>query len=469
MSSSSTAKAYDLVVIGAGPGGYVAAVRAAQLGLKTCVVERDRVGGVCLNWGCIPSKNLIHQAEQFRALVEMERVGVHVDRGGLDYAKVQAESRGVVNKLTGGVESLLRRHKIDLIKGQARLTAPGNVAVEGGARLRAKHILVATGSRPMAVPGFECDGKVVMSSDHLLASTSLPKSIVILGGGAIGCEFAFVLNAFGVAVTLVEAMDHLLPSEDAEAVAVIDKSFRRHGIDVRCTTRATALERHAQGAGVSLASGDGKTSTVQAERVLVVFGRVPNTDGIGLAELGVKLDRRGFVEVGDHGRTSVPGVYAIGDITATPALAHVASREGEIAVEHMAGHASGEKRVDPARVPSAIYCEPQLAGFGLREDEAQRTGRPFTKSVFAYPGAGKSIAIGKPEGLVKILACPQTGELLGAHVVGHNATELIHELLLAADAELLAQDIAATIHAHPTLSEAVMEAARGLLGKAIHA
>ena len=370
---------YDLIVIGAGPGGYVAAIRASQLGLKTAVVERDNPGGVCLNWGCIPSKNLIHQAEVFESLSEMESIGVTVDRSALDYDKVQANSRQVVKTLTGGVSGLLKKNKVDLIKGEARISGRNKLTVDGKQILTAKNILVATGSRPMEIKGFEFDEDRVLSSTGILAMTELPKSIVILGAGAIGCEFAYVMNSFGVDVTLVEALDHVLPTEDSEACALLEKSFKRHGIKVLTKTRASQLKKTAKQVTVSLTGADGKNSECKADKVLVVFGRVPNTESVGLKESGVKLDDRGYVEIGDYQQTNVPGIYAIGDITRTPALAHVASHEGEIAVEHMAGHKPAVKGVDADAVPSAIYCEPQVAGFGLREQAAEKAGIKYKK------------------------------------------------------------------------------------------
>lgn len=459
---------YDVIVIGAGPGGYVAAIRAAQLGLKAAVIERDQPGGVCLNWGCIPSKNLIHQAEVFHSMKEMEAVGVDIDRSSLDYARVQANSRQVVKTLTSGVSGLLKKNKVELIMGTACITGKGEVTVDGKDKLSGKHILVATGSRPMQVPGFECDEQQVLTSTGILAMTALPASILILGAGAIGCEFAYVMNSFGVKVTLVEALDHILPTEDFETCAVLEKCLVRDGIDVRAKTRALELNQSDKTVSVTLQNSQGETTKVEAEKVLVVFGRVPNTEGLGLQEMGVKLDERGYVTIGDYCQTHAAGIYAIGDITRTPALAHVASKEGEIAVEHVAGH-HPDKTVDPNSVPSAIYCEPQVAGFGLREDTAKAEGIAVKKSVFNYPGAGKTIAVGKPDGLVKVLCDPKTDEILGAHIVGHNATELLHELLLAHTSELLPEDIANTIHAHPTISEAIMEAMRGINGKPIHA
>lgn len=459
---------YDVIIIGAGPGGYVAGIRAAQLGLKAAVIEKDVPGGVCLNWGCIPSKNLIHQAEVFHSMQEMESVGVGIDRSSLDYARVQGNSREVVKTLTNGVSGLLRKNKVDLIKGTAVITGKGQVTIDGKDKLQAKNILVATGSRPMQVPGFECDEKQILSSNGILAMTELPRSMVILGAGAIGCEFAYVLNSFGVKVTLVEALDHILPTEDFETCAVLEKCLVRDGIDVRAKTRALDMTKSAGSISVTLQTQQGDKEQLVTEEVLVVFGRVPNTEGLGLKEMGVKLDDRGYVQVGDYCQTSATGIYAIGDITNTPALAHVASKEGEIAVEHMAGHAC-DMAIDPNGVPSAIYCEPQVAGFGLREDTAITEGIRIKKSVFNYPGAGKTIAVGKPDGLVKVLCDPNTDELLGAHIVGHNATELLHELLLAHNSELLPEDIANTIHAHPTISEAIMETMRGVNDKPIHA
>ncbi len=462
------AEQYDVTIIGAGPGGYVAAIRAAQLGLRACVVEKDEPGGVCLNWGCIPSKSLIHQAEQFESLKEMEAVGVQVDRESLDYAKVQTRSRQAVKALTGGVSGLLKKNKVDLIKGTATIAARGVVKIDGSKEIKSKNIIIATGSKSMTVPGFECDEKQVLSSDGILAMTELPSSLIILGAGAIGCEFAFVMNAFGVKVTLVEMVEHILPTEDFEVAKVLDQSFKKHGIEVLAGYLAKSLKKAADGVTVVVESEKTGERELKADKALVVFGRIPITDGIGLDKVGVETDKRGYIPVGDYCETNVKGIFAIGDVTATPALAHVASKEGEIAVEHIAGHRPATRNVDPDLVPSAIYCEPQVAGVGLREDQAKSDGVKYKKSVFPYRGAGKTVAVGKTDGLVKVLTDPDTGELLGAHIVGHNATELIHELLLAKSSELLPEDIADMIHAHPTISEALMETLRGVDGKPIH-
>jgi dihydrolipoamide dehydrogenase len=464
-------KLYDIAVIGGGPGGYVAAIRAAQLGLSVAVIEKDTLGGVCLNWGCIPSKSLIHHASEFRALQHMEAFGVRVDRSGFNYGAVHAKSRLASKTLADGVAGLMRKNKVEVVKAKARLSAPGKISLTGSdgseRTMRAKNVIVATGSRPLAVPGFEPDERDILSSSGILALTELPRSLVVLGAGAIGCEFAYVMNAFGVRVTLVEMAGHILPAEDFEAAKVLDASLRQAGIDIRTDTRALSWKKTADGLRVRVAAG-GKEDDIDAEKVLAAFGRTPNTNGLGLEQIGVKLDGRGYVQTGDYGQAGVAGIFAIGDIVASPALAHVASKEGEIAVEFIAGHPSVHTRVAEDMVPSAIYCEPQVAGFGLREDSAAAKGIRFKKSVFPFRAAGKSVAVGKTEGLVKLLSDPDTGEILGAHIVGSNATELIHELLLARSGELIVDDVAHMIHAHPTLAEAVMEAAKGIDGKPIH-
>jgi len=464
-------KECDVAIIGGGPGGYVAAIRAAQLGLAAVVVEKETLGGVCLNWGCIPSKSLIHHATGFRSLSEMEACGVRVDRSGFDYAAVHARSRQAAKTLADGVAGLLRKNKIEVVKAVAGLADPHTVALRkpDGAEisLKAKNIIVATGSRPMAVPGFEPDECNVLSSSGILATSRLPASLAILGAGAIGCEFAYVMNAFGVRVTLIEMAKHILPNEDYEAAQILDASLRKSGIDIRTGTRAVSWQKAGSGLKIRV-EAEGKTEELEAEKVLAAFGRTPNTNDLGLEAAGVKLDARGYIVTGDYGQTSVKGVFAIGDVVASPALAHVASKEGEITVEFIAGHTPTVKRVAEDLVPSAIYCEPQVAGLGLREDAAVAKDIRFKKSVFPFRATGKAVAVGKTDGIVKVLSDPDTGEILGAHIAGSNATELIHEFVLARSSELLAEDVACAIHAHPTLAEAVMEAAKGIHEMPIH-
>lgn len=457
---------YDLVVIGAGPGGYVAAIRATQLGLKTAIIERDSPGGVCLNWGCIPSKALISQAELVHEFKNIREMGVKVDVSGLDYAKVQAKSRQAADRLSKGVQALIKKNGIELIKGSAVFESAHTVVVDGDRRVSGKFVLIATGSRPRELPGFEFDHRQVMDSSDMLALTELPKRLLIMGAGAIGMEFAYVMNAFGVEVTVVEMLEQILPVEDAETVEVVEKAFKRYGIKLLTATKATKLDRSAAGVALTVADSAGATAVLEADKLLVAVGRAPNTEGLELARAGVSLER-GFVQVGDYYQTGAAAVYAIGDVIATPLLAHVASKEGEIAVEHMAGHAP-ERRIDPMLIPSAVYCEPQVGSFGLTERRAKEAGLPFKTATFPYRGAGKSVAVGKSDGMVKIVYHANTQELLGGHIVGANATELVHELLLAKKAELMPHDIATMVHAHPTLSEAVMEAMRAAEGWAIH-
>jgi dihydrolipoamide dehydrogenase len=468
--------AYDLVVLGAGPGGYVAAIRAAQLGLKVCVIEKDKPGGVCLNLGCIPSKSLIHQADLLHGIPALRELGVAVEVSGLDLAKAFKKSRLAADKLSTGVQFLLKKNAVESIKGAGRLASPTEIVVDGEQRIQARAIILATGSRPRELPGLAFDETTVLSSSGALMLQKLPKRIAILGAGAIGLELGYVWNAFGAEVTIIEALDRILPLEDAEAAALARKMFEKRGVKFITGAFASSGSRGPKGLGLDLKPAkEGAAdfpSRVDADAVLVAVGRVPNSAGLGLEEIGVTLER-GFVPVGDFGQTAAKGVYAIGDIVATPLLAHVASKEGELAAEHIAAVLKGhplprERRIDSALVPSAVYCDPEIASFGLQEEKAKAQGVPHQVFRFPYRGIGKAMATEKTEGFVKVVAHPDTGEILGAVIVGERATDLIHEMLLARAAELTIDDIADLIHAHPTLAEGVMEAARGLLGRAIH-
>ena len=458
---------YDLVVIGAGPGGYVAAIRANQLGLSVAVIEREAPGGVCLNWGCIPSKALINQAEKVHAARSLTKVGATVDLDTIDYTMVHKKSRDIAGKLSKSVRALLKRNKVAYLEGNATLRSAHEVIVDGKKTVRGRNILIATGSHPRQIPGFEFDGKKILSSRDILGLATLPKKLVILGAGAIGMEFAYVMSTFGVGVTVVEMLDQVMPLEDADSATVVAKAFKRYGVTLHTSTKALNVETKGKGVAVTVEKAGGAQEVLAADLLLVAVGRAPNSEGLGLEKVGITTDR-GFVTVGEYYQTSVEGVYAIGDVVATPLLAHVASKEGEIAVEHMVGHVT-DSRIDPNLIPSAVYCEPEVGSFGLNERSAKERGVAYKSATFPYRGAGKSVAVEKSEGFVKILYAPDTKEILGAHVVGHNATELIHELLLAKNAELLPQDIATMIHAHPTLSEAVMEGARTVEGWVIHA
>ena len=468
---------FDLAILGAGPGGYVAAIRAAQLGLKTCVIEKDKPGGVCLNLGCIPSKSLIHQADLLHGIPALRELGVAVDVAGLDMEKAFQKSRLAADQLSKGVQFLLKKNSIEYIQAEGRLASPSELVLAGGRRVKARAIILATGSRPRDLPGLAFDETSVLSSSGALMLKKLPRQIVILGAGAIGMEMGYVWNAFGVDVTLIEAMDRILPLEDADAAALVRRIFEKRGVKFITGAFASAGARGPKGLALDLKpakNGNGADipSRVEANAVLVAVGRVPNTAGLGLEDIGLALDR-GFVPVGDFGQTAAKGVYAIGDIVATPQLAHVASKEGELAAEHIASVLKGlpeprERRVDPSLVPSAVYCEPEIASFGLQEEKAKAQGLPHKAFAFPFRGIGKAVATENTEGFVKVLANPESGEILGATIVGERATDLIHELLLARRSELTVEDVADLIHAHPSVAEGTMEAARGVLGRAVH-
>jgi dihydrolipoamide dehydrogenase len=450
----------------AGFGYDVLVIRAAQLGLKAAVIEKGKAGGVCVNVGCIPSKALIHEAELYRGAAALEAMGLSIDRTGFDYGKVWEKSRGAAETLSSGVEYLLKKNKVDLIAATGKISGKNEVSLSDGRKVTGKNIIIATGSRPRELPGFPFDEERVLTSTGALMLRRLPKKILILGAGAIGVEFAHILNGFGVEVHLAEMMERILPLEDAEAVAVLERAFKKRGIKISTATEALSMEKTPQGVRVTLADSAGKQTVVEADKLLVVVGRAPNSEDIGLETVGIGTEK-GAIPVGDCYQTKVPGIYAIGDVIGEQLLAHVAFKQAEIAAERIAGK-NPPARIDPLSVPGCIYCEPQVASFGLPEWKAKERGRRFEKASFPYRGAGKSVAMGKTEGFVKVLLDPETKELIGAHAVGAEATELIHELLLARTAELLPEDIADMIHAHPTLSEAVAETMRASLGRAIH-
>jgi len=468
---------YDLLVIGSGPGGYVAAIRAAQLGQRAAVVERGSVGGVCLNIGCIPTKAIIKQAEIYRNISRLESMGVRVDASGFRYENVFNASRKAAETLSKGVAYLLKKNKIELITATARLVSEHEVALDAvdtasgeksaGRALSARAIIIAAGSRPKSVPGLDFDGKFILSSDDALMMKELPRRALIVGAGAIGAEFAHIMNAFGSEVYLVEMADKMLPASDGEVSALVRRSFMKRGIKVY-TSSTVSSYAVADGSVNAVITGSGGNTAITVDKIFVMTGRAPNSEGIGLEKTGVNT-AKGFIETGDYYKTNVKSIYAIGDVAAgAPMLAHVASKQGEIAAEHIAGSPPAHPRIDPADIPSVVYCEPSVAAFGLTEERAPAQCGVVVKAAFPFKACGKAVAAEESEGFVKILADPLTGGIAGAHIVGAGASELIHELLIAKNTGGGVGVLAGAIHAHPTLSEAVMEAARMIGGRAAH-
>ena len=459
-------QSYDVVVIGSGPGGYVAAIRGAQLGLNVACVERAEVGGVCLNWGCIPTKALLHNASLYRELSHGKTWGFEVEGLKVDWTKVIKRSRDVSGRLNKGVLGLFKKYGVTHIKGEAKLDRPGRVLVDGEA-IDAKHIVVATGARPRPLPGLDFDGETVMSSKEAMIVDPMPKSVLVVGAGAIGCEFAYFFNAFGVEVTLVEMADRILPIEDNDVSESLQTSFKRQGIKVHTGTVATDVQTTNNGVKATLtpAGGDGKGKSIEVERVLVAIGVMGNVENLGLEECGVEIER-GAIKVDADLRTSCPGIYALGDVAGAPWLAHKASAEAIHCMERIAGHVG--KPVNYENIPGCTYCEPQVASVGLTERAAREKGYSLKVGKFPFAASGKSLAIEAKEGFAKVIFDEATGEVLGAHIIGHGATELIAEMTLARTLEATEQDILATIHAHPTLAEAIHEAVGNAYGEGVN-
>ncbi|HZS32157.1 MAG TPA: dihydrolipoyl dehydrogenase [Methylomirabilota bacterium] len=459
---------FDAVVVGSGPGGYVAAIRAAQLGRRVAVVEADRPGGICLNWGCIPTKALLRNAEVLQLFQRAGEFGVSLEGLRADYAVAHARSRQVAERMSRGVEYLFRKRQITLIPGRGTLLAPGAVrvaAADGSARtVEAAAVVLATGARPKSLPGVAIDGVRVISSDEALRLDRVPPSIVVIGAGAVGVEFADVFASYGTQVTVVEALPRLLPLEDEEISRHLARSFAKRKIDVRAGARVQSVRAGGDAVRVEI-EHEGQAARLEAAMVLMAVGRGANTGDLGLEALGVTV-ARGFVQVSPRMETSVPGVYAIGDVAGPPLLAHKASAEGIVAAEALAGAAPGP--LDYRAVPSCTYCHPQVASLGLTEAQARADGRAVRVGRYMFVANGKAQALGEPEGLVKIVAAGDTGEILGVHVIGAEATELIAELALGKTLEATVEEVGRTIHAHPTMAEAVMEAALDAMGEAIH-
>ncbi|MDF1515407.1 MAG: dihydrolipoyl dehydrogenase [Anaerolineae bacterium] len=460
---------YDVAVIGAGPGGYVAAIRAAQLGMKTVIIEREHLGGVCLNWGCIPTKALLRNAEVAELVSSGGKMyGFTVDNVTLDYAAAVARSRQVSERLVKGVQALMKGNGIDIVMGSGKLVNSSTILVQttdgASQTINATSIILATGSRARVIPGVTVDGERVLTAREALERTKLPESAIIIGAGPIGLEFATIWNAYGAKVTVVEMMDHVLPSEDEEAAQEMSRHLRRAKIDTLTSTRVDAVKVSGSGVNVQITGPKGE-DTLEAEIALVAIGVRPNSEEIGLESVGIETNR-GWVKVDGYMRTNVSNIYAIGDLNGLLPLAHVASAQALLAVETIAGHKG--KPFTTSMMPRGTYTSPQVASFGLSEANAIAQGMDVSVGKFPFLANGKALGLGENHGFVKIVSNTATHEVVGAVIIGPEATELLPELVLAAKSELTPAEIAETVHAHPTLNEAIMEAAHSVFGKAIH-
>jgi dihydrolipoamide dehydrogenase len=454
----------DVGIVGTGPGGYVAAIRCAQLGLSVVAIEDDRPGGVCLNWGCIPTKALLRNAEVVHLFERAQDFGIKIQGGfQADYTEAVKRSRSVADRMAKGVEFLFRKNKVTLMPGTGVLKGPGTVEVRGKSgtdTIEARAVILATGSEPKSLPGVTIDEKLVISSNGAVRQEHAPKSLVVIGAGAVGVEFADVYATYGTQVTIVEFLPRLVPIEDEEASAHLARSFGRRGITIKTGVKVNAVKPGGSGVVVET-----EGERFEAEQVLMAVGRGARIKGLGLEPLGVQMER-GFVKVSPRMETSAKAVYAIGDMAGPPLLAHKAMAEGIVAAEAIAG--KNPRPLDYGNVPSCTYCRPQIASIGLTEAKAKENGREVTVGKFPFTASGKAVALGETEGFVKVVADKGTGEILGAHIVGPEATEMIHEFAVGRTLEATLEEIIHTIHAHPTLSEAALEATLGALGQAIH-
>ncbi len=475
-------KNYDVVIIGAGPGGYVAAIRAAQLGLKTAVVEREHLGGICLNWGCIPTKALLRSAEIYDYMRHAQDYGLSAEKIGFDPAAVVQRSRNVSGRLNGGVAMLLKKNKVDVIWGEAKIAKPGEVVVSkssktamqpqhpvpkgalGEGTYRTKNIVIATGARPRVLPGVEPDGKLVWTYFEAMVPPAMPKSLLVIGSGAIGIEFASFYNSMGVDVTVVEIVDQILPVEDAEIAKIAQRQLEKHGIKFKTGAKVASLKKNADSVTATIEQG-GSKSELTVDRVISAVGVVGNTEGLGLEALGVK-NERGTIVTDGYGKTNVPGIWAIGDVAGPPMLAHKAEHEGVICVEAI-------KNLHPhpmlkEQIPGCTYCHPQVASVGLTEAKAKAAGYEVKVGRFPFLGNGKAIALGEDQGLVKTIFDAKTGRLLGAHMVGAEVTELIQGFVIAMGLETTEAELIHAVFPHPTLSEMMHESVMDAYGRVIH-
>jgi dihydrolipoamide dehydrogenase len=462
-------KTYEALVLGGGPAGYVCAIRLGQLGVKTACIEGDELGGVCLNWGCIPSKALISTAHLYEKASSAAEIGIIIEQLRFDPNPLQDWKDKIVKKLTGGVRTLLKASGVDVIAGNGRLVAPGSIEVtskEGVQKLSAsKAIVVATGSETIQIPGFPFDGESVIGAREAVSLRRIPKRLVVIGGGVIGLELGMVYQKLGSALTVIELTDSLLPGIDRECVKVVERHLKKLGGTVKTEARAEGVEKRGDGTlAVRVVTAEG-AETVECDTVLVAVGMKPRSRGIGLEELGVEIDERGFVKTNDVALTSVPGVYAIGDVSGAPMLAHKAMKEGEVVAEVIAGHRAGK---DWVTIPAVVFTDPEIASVGLTEEEAKTSGRPVRVGKFPFAALGRAMAIRETDGFVKVLIDTESGQVIGIHLVGPSASDLVSEAALALEMGASAEDLALTIHPHPTLGEALMEASMAALGKAVH-
>jgi dihydrolipoamide dehydrogenase len=469
--SAMTDTEFDLVVIGAGPGGYVAAIRAAQLGMKTAIVERDRLGGICLNWGCIPTKALLRTSEVYHLMQNADAFGLRADNIGFDFAQVIARSRKVAERLSNGVAFLMKKNNISVINGTARLEGQGRIALTGkeGEALpatTAKHIIVATGARAKVLPGLEPDGRLIWTYKEAMVPEHFPKSLLIVGSGAIGIEFASFYRTLGAHVTVVEVLDRILPAEDEEISRLAHKAFAKQGIALRTGTTVERLVTGEDNVTATLKTPDGSTIDGMVDRVILAVGITGNVEGIGLEEQGVRIEK-GHIVVDEWSRTGVPGLYAIGDVVGPPWLAHKAMHEGVLCVEKIAG-VEGVHPLDKSNIPACTYSAPQVASLGLTEKAARDSGHTLKVGRYPYSANGKAIAMGETEGLVKTIFDAETGALLGAHMIGAEVTELVQGFAIGETLETTEAELIATVFPHPTLSEMMHESVLDAFGRALH-
>ncbi|HEY9579186.1 MAG TPA: dihydrolipoyl dehydrogenase [Rhizorhapis sp.] len=463
------ADTFDLIVLGSGPGGYVAAIRASQLGLKTAIVERENLGGICLNWGCIPTKALLRTSEIYHYMKQAEKYGLSVEKPSFDLDKVIQRSRGVAKQLNQGVTGLMKKNKVTVYFGDGKLTGKGKLSVtkDGKATdIEAKNIIVATGARARELPFAQADGKRIWTYRHAMTPPEMPSKLLVIGSGAIGIEFASFYNDMGADVTIVEMLDRILPVEDADVSEFMSKALTKQGMKIMPSTGVQKITTGGKGVTAEIKSKDGKVTTEEFSHVIVAVGIVPNLEHIGLEELGIERDQRSHIKTDEYCRSNVPGIYAIGDCTEGPWLAHKASHEGVIAVEHIAG--AHPHPMDRNNIPGCTYCHPQVASVGLTEAKAKEAGYKVKVGKFPFIGNGKAIALGEAEGFIKTVFDETTGELLGAHMVGAEVTELIQGYAVGKTLETTEQELMHTVFPHPTLSEMMHESVLSAYGRALH-